>query len=206
MTPKPCRNGWRKLVRFNPSRIPIRDHTNMTFGYEIKTSIRARRLRIAIYPDGRVVVTKPVRISVANATAFIKSKSAWIAKKISLQKNWKKLPPHELSKNQVLDFVRSRIEIYNQHYNFTISKVSIKDHKSLWGSCSRRKNLNFNQRIASLAVEQADYIIVHELCHLKEFNHSRKFWDLVSQTIPDYKKIRKELKSYSFYWGIWSFA
>ncbi|MEO8066018.1 MAG: YgjP-like metallopeptidase domain-containing protein [Candidatus Doudnabacteria bacterium] len=166
--------------------------------YEIKTSFRARHLRIVVYPGGRVVVTKPERISVARAEQFVKSKSSWIKKNIAKLQNKKAIPTHTLSKHQVLEFVRSRVDIYNRYYNFSLNKISIKDHKSLWGSCSRRRNLNFNQRIASLPLNQADYIIVHELCHLKEFNHSVVFWALVAQTIPDYKLIKKELRKYSF--------
>jgi predicted metal-dependent hydrolase len=171
----------------------------MTFEYQLKASLKAKHLRIEIYPGGKVVVTKPARISFNHAKAFVRSKTNWITKKILQQKNRKLIPQHTLSKKEVLNFVHSRIEIYNSHYHFQIGKVSIKDNKSLWGSCSRRRNLNFNQRIASLPLEQVDYIITHELCHLQEFNHSLKFWALVSQTMPDHKKIRRELKNYSFY-------
>jgi predicted metal-dependent hydrolase len=171
----------------------------MDFEYQIKNSHRSSRLRITIYPEGRVMVSKPFRISLLEAEAFVRSKSNWIQRKIELQKSRKTIPSHGLRKVEVLEFVNSRVQVYNQHYNFLVGKISIKDNKSLWGSASRRRNLNFNQRIASLSPEQADYIIIHELCHLQEFNHSPKFWTLVSQTIPDYKKIRKELRSYSFY-------
>ncbi|MEJ0021266.1 MAG: YgjP-like metallopeptidase domain-containing protein [Candidatus Doudnabacteria bacterium] len=168
--------------------------------YQIRSSARARHIRITIYPGGRVVVTKPLRVSVASAEEFIRSKSAWIAKKINFQKNRKSIPlAPAMSRSDALAFVKSRIELYNQHYRFNYGRVSIKDHKSLWGSCSVRKNLNFNHRITQLPLNQADYIIVHELCHLKEMNHSENFWALVRQTVPDYRAIRKELKNYSFY-------
>lgn len=74
------------------------------------------------------------------------------------------------------------------------NRVAIRDTKSRWGSCSKKGNLNFNYRIAFLPPRLADYIVVHELCHLQEFNHSQKFWDLVSLAVPDYKILRKELK------------
>jgi predicted metal-dependent hydrolase len=90
--------------------------------------------------------------------------------------------------------VLSRLEYFNQFYNFKYNSVRIKNQKTRWGSCSKKGNLNFSYKLALLSPWQADYIIVHELCHLGEFNHSQKFWALVAQTIPDYKKIRQELK------------
>ena len=76
-----------------------------------------------------------------------------------------------------------------------INRVSIKNTKSRWGSCSKKGNLNFNYKIALLPPALADYLVVHELCHLKEFNHSEKFWKLVLDIMPDYKKLKRELKS-----------
>ena len=168
--------------------------------YQLRSSGKARHVRIAIFPDGRVVVTKPIRVSVTRVAEFVAAKSAWIEKKIDFLKNRKSIPlAPALSKSDALAIVKNRIEFYNRHYKFDYGKVSIKNHKSLWGSCSARMTLNFNLRITQLSQNQADYIIVHELCHLQEMNHSEKFWALVSQTVPDYKRIRQELKQYSFY-------
>lgn len=90
--------------------------------------------------------------------------------------------------------VKERIKFFNHHYKFTVNRISIRNQRSRWGSCSKKGNLNFNYRLVLLPPEVADYIIVHELCHLGEFNHSKKFWELVAKTIPDYKQIRKELR------------
>ena len=81
----------------------------------------------------------------------------------------------------------------NEHF-FKYNRVAIRDQSSRWGSCSSKANLNFNYRLVLLSERQSDYIVVHELCHLKEMNHSSKFWDLVEQGIPDYKNIRAEIK------------
>jgi len=90
--------------------------------------------------------------------------------------------------------VFERIKYFNQNYRFKIRRISIRNQRSRWGSCSKKGNLNFNYRIVLLPPVVSDYIIVHELCHLGEFNHSKRFWGLVAKTIPDYQQIRKELR------------
>ena len=84
---------------------------------------------------------------------------------------------------------------FNQFYNFPIKRVSIKNLTSRWGSCSSKGNLNFNYKIIALPRYLQEYLVVHEMCHLKEFNHSEKFWRLVAHTVPDYKKYRKEIRN-----------
>jgi|SRR3989344_6908041 len=96
----------------------------------------------------------------------------------------------ELARN----LVKERISHFSRFYNFKVNKIFIKNHKRRWGSCSSRKNLNFNYKILFLAPALCDYLIVHELCHLQEMNHSKKFWELVGQTIKDYKTLNKKLK------------
>ena len=97
-------------------------------------------------------------------------------------------------KEQALALAQKRIEHFNKVYGFKVNKVNIKNQKTRWGSCSKKGNLNFNYKIVLIGERQADYIIVHELCHLKEFNHKQKFWNLVVKTMPDYLAIRRELK------------
>lgn len=101
-------------------------------------------------------------------------------------------------KERALALAKERLEFFNRTYGFKFNQVNIKNQKTRWGSCSKKGNLNFNYRIALLPEPSADYVIVHELCHLGELNHSRKFWALVAQTIPDYPRIRKALKNRGF--------
>ena len=90
--------------------------------------------------------------------------------------------------------IRDRLEHFNEHYGFRYNRVTMRDQKSRWGSCSRLRNLNFNWRLIMAPIEVIDYVVVHELCHLKEMNHSSRFWALVSQVMPEHKKYRKWLK------------
>ena len=102
------------------------------------------------------------------------------------------------NKARAEELVRERIEFFNTDakygYGFAVGKITARNQRSRWGSCSKKGNLNFNYRIAQLPAHLADYVIVHELCHLGEFNHSRAFWNLVARAVPDYAKCRTELR------------
>ncbi len=98
-------------------------------------------------------------------------------------------------KQQARIIVEDRLSYFNQFYGYKWNRITIRNQKTRWGSCSKKGNLNFNYKIALLPPQMADYIIVHELCHLGEFNHSANFWNLVTKTVPNYKIIRKALKN-----------
>lgn len=96
-------------------------------------------------------------------------------------------------KEKAREMIKERLEYYNAFYNFKYKRVAIKNHKSRWGSCSKKGNLNFNYRLVHLPERLSDYVVVHELCHLGELNHSRRFWALVEKVMPDWRVRRKEL-------------
>ena len=91
------------------------------------------------------------------------------------------------NKEQARALILQRLEYFNSFYNFKYNLVSVRDQKTRWGSCSSKGNLNFNYKILFLEPDLADYIIVHELCHLKEMNHGVNFWQQVELQCPDYK-------------------
>lgn len=90
--------------------------------------------------------------------------------------------------------VVERLAHFNQFYGYAWGSIAIRDQRGRWGSCSSKGNLNFNYRLALLPAHLSDYVIVHELCHLGEFNHSQNFWDLVARAMPNYLDLRAELK------------
>lgn len=176
--------------------------------YEIVESIRAKHLRLSVQPDGRVVVTKPKRVSLREIETWVRTKEDWIEKAVAhfARRNRGVIPetlprPRRGSKAykeavaSARILVTTRLAHFNQLYDFTYGTISIRNQKTRWGSCSSENNLSFNYRIVFLPPALADYIIVHELCHTKEHNHSKRFWNLVAQAIPEHPKLRKEIRT-----------
>ncbi len=169
--------------------------------YTLRVSKRARRMRLAIYCDGNFVVTIPRGLGENLVEKFIVEKSQWVIDKLEYFKSFpagiffrRSKQDYLKLKKEALEFVEKRVTYFNQMYGFRFNKICIRNQKTRWGSCSKKGNLNFNYKIASLPQKIADYIVVHELCHLKEFNHSQKFWNLVARAVPDYLEIRNEIR------------
>lgn len=89
-----------------------------------------------------------------------------------------------------------RTEFFAKKYGFRFKSITIKTLKSRWGSCSREGNLNFNWRLIMAPTDVLDYVVVHEVCHLKQLNHSSKFWDLVEIECPNHKQAKKWLRDH----------
>jgi predicted metal-dependent hydrolase len=171
------------------------------FIYTFKTNSQARNLSIRITREGEVVVTKPKQVSLLYAESFITKKISWIISKIEHMKSLPPVPPkitrkeYLILKEKAQAIAEKRVKHFNEMYNFSYKRITIRNQKTRWGSCSSKGNLNFNYKIALLSEELVDYIVVHELCHLGQMNHSKKFWDLVSKTIPTYKDHHITLRS-----------
>jgi hypothetical protein len=103
--------------------------------------------------------------------------------------------PGEINRKQAGELIRARVKYLAAALGLEYGKIFIKDQRTLWASCSGRKNLNFNWRLAAAPPEILDYVVIHELCHLREMNHSKRFWGLVREVCPDYKARKKWLKN-----------
>ena len=176
---------------------------NRVINYSVRRSKRAKRMRLAVYCDGNFIVTVPQTFPTNSIDRYVIAKSQWVISKLDFFEGLNKKQKltfgndgYELYKDRALDLVTERLAILNQkHYRFKFNKMTIKNQKTRWGSCSKKRNLNFNYKILFLPPKIRDYIMIHELCHLNEFNHSARFWNLVGKTIPNYKEIVNGLKS-----------
>ncbi|MFA6608682.1 MAG: SprT family zinc-dependent metalloprotease [Candidatus Paceibacterota bacterium] len=174
---------------------------NQIIDYNLKVSSRTKSIRLTVSYDGSINITIPSRVEDKVAEAFIIKKYEWIIDKIAhFKKNPKTVIVRHTTK-EIKEYKEKantlacmRLEHFNQFYNLSWKNISIKNTKSRWGSCSKKGNLNFNYKIALLPPHLADYIVVHELCHLGELNHSQNFWNLVSKTLPHHKELRRQLK------------
>jgi predicted metal-dependent hydrolase len=101
---------------------------------------------------------------------------------------------YQKHKQQARILIHSRLEYFAPLCEVNYKRVAIRNQRRRWGSCSSSGNLNFNYRLLFLPLELADYVIVHELCHLKEMNHSSAFWKEVAKVLPDYERLERELK------------
>ncbi len=171
--------------------------------YTLRNSGRGRRVVISVRSGGEVVVSKSPRVTLASVERLMRERWAWLTEKVREQRlKPAKLLGHysvkdfKVNKEKARELTLARLTYFNQFYNFKFNRVFIRNQKSRWGSCSSRRNLSFNYKIIFLPPPLADYLIVHELCHLGQMNHSPNFWHLVALQIPDYKKLRRELKLY----------
>ncbi len=146
------------------------------------------------------MVTYPWWISRKMAERFVLSQNEWIKRNFSKLRsrkgllNWGGKKEYRRYKKQACRLVEEKLDYFNTFYGFEYKRFSIRNQRTLWGSCSSKKNLNFNFRIVFLPGRLQDYLVVHELCHLKQMNHSPEFWELVSRQVGDYKNIKKQLK------------
>lgn len=150
-------------------------------------------------------MTLPRLMSEFFAEKFIKENARWILNQIEKFKKMGPIFKLKGNRNEYLEckdrarkIAEEKVKKFSKFYNANVRRIAIRNQSSRWGSCSKNGNLNFHYKIAILPDYLADYLVIHELCHLKEMNHSKKFWELVSQTVPNYKVLRKQLHSNKF--------
>lgn len=97
-------------------------------------------------------------------------------------------------KEKTRELVLERLSYWNEFYGYTYNRVAVRNQRRCWGSCSAKGNLNFSYKLLFLPPCLSDYVILHELCHLKELNHSARFWALMEKVMPDYRERVRELK------------
>jgi predicted metal-dependent hydrolase len=163
---------------------------------------RARRYLIRVTDDGTVRVTIPRRGSQREAAAFAAREQAWIDKQLRARRT-KNGALDSNDERQKVDrelIVRARrelplrlLELASAH-GLTVSRISIRNQRWRWGSCSRSGHICLNWRLVTMPDDVRDYVLIHELMHLKRMDHSPKFWKLVAAACPQYQDARRWLR------------
>ena len=143
--------------------------------------------------DGNIMVKAPKRFSKEEIEKLVAKKQNWIEKNLqkSLQKKENK-PQYE--QDEFVQIVTQNVKELIKMTDLRPNKVRIREIKYAWGTCSSGKNITINQKLICHTNQAIRYVILHELCHLKYMNHSKKFWELVEMYMPNYKEARRELK------------
>ena len=168
--------------------------------YRIIRSKR-RTMALEITAAGEILVRCPQRCTKAQIEAFVQSRADWLRKHLQKRAAQPKLPPLTTEEvralaQQALEVIPGRVAHYAPLVGVTYGRITIRNQRSRWGSCSSQGNLNFNCLLMLVPPEVLDYVVVHELCHRKEMNHSPKFWAEVARVLPDYHTPKKWLKDH----------
>lgn len=169
--------------------------------------IRSKRKTVAleIRPDLTVLVRAPYWMADWQIRKFVDEKSDWLYAHLREMEQKQKeeasrpkaapLNPGELQAlaDEALRVIPERVQFYAPIVGVTYGRITIRNQHTRWGSCSAKGNLNFNCLLMKAPPEVLDYVVVHELCHRLEMNHSPRFWAQVERVLPDYKTAKKWL-------------
>lgn len=181
---------------------------NKEIKYQLIRSNR-KTLSISLDENGDIIAKAPLRMQEYQIAKFIESKKNWIIKKQAQMKI--RRTNHAAEKALDIHMIAPKGLTYGEWASRIITRrvaelatlmqvrygnIHIRQQKTRWGSCSSKGNLNFNWRLVLMPEEVMDYVIIHELCHLRYMNHSKEFWQYVGSVMPDYAKWKQWLKEY----------
>ena len=164
--------------------------------------IRSRRKTIAIQIDreGQVIVRTPYGITKRQVEEFLDEKKDWILQtrqRVEKRKT-EQIPISEEVRREGIERAKrifpERTAYFAKRMGVDYGRITIREQKTRWGSCNSKGNLNFNWKLVLLDPELLDYVVVHELAHRREMNHSAAFWKVVEVELPDYRERRARLK------------
>ena len=169
----------------------------------IRPSTRARRMRLQAEPGTGIVAVVPMGASFEAVERFVHRHAewaekmvGWLARQADVTRLSRRRAEYLARAPEAMRLVRGFLAQLNAHYGFRIGRVSVRNQTTRWGSCGRNGDVSFNWKLVLIPPELAEYVVAHELCHIGSFDHSKKFWALVAQTIPDWKTRRAAMRKY----------
>ena len=172
------------------------------------TVIRSNRRTIGleVKPDGQVIVRVPIRLPDSEICKFVHKHEEWIQKhqEIARQRLEERPPVEKLTMQEIQELadqavkvIPQRVAYYAPKIGVDYGRITIRNQKTRWGSCSSEGNLNFNCRLLFVPDRIVDYVVIHELAHRRFMNHSKAFWKEVEKYMPDYKEQKKLLSRFA---------
>lgn len=164
--------------------------------------IRTKRRTMALHvsEDGTITVRAPYRTNALTADAFVEGHREWILSRIAEYDRIRSLRPdytdqeRKEGRERAKRLLKERCRFFAERMGVSYGTITVREQKTRWGSCSAKGNLNFNWKLVLMPEEILDYLVVHELAHRVEMNHSPAFWRVVERELPDYRERRAWLK------------
>lgn len=164
----------------------------------IRKNPRARRITLRVNRRREVTLTLPWLVRYATGIVFLESRRDWVLETLRKVPEPVAQDPAEIQRCRVRAKAElpARLAQLAREHGFTYNKVFIKNNVSNWGSCSVRGNINLNLRLVTLPAELQDYVMLHELSHLREMNHGPRFHALLEEVCPGHRNLEKQLRTY----------
>ena len=157
-----------------------------------------KTLAVQIRADGTVIARAPLRMPKDRILCFLSEKASWIRMQQGRMQEREKMrqqarihldaAQEKELRERAKSVLAQRTAYFARQVGVTYGRITVRDQKTRWGSCSQTGNLNFNFRLILAPSEVLDYVVVHELCHRRQMNHSAQFWQEVAQVLPDYRE------------------
>ena len=157
-----------------------------------------KTLAVQIRTDGTVIARAPLRMPKDRILCFLSEKASWIRMQQGKMQEREKMrqqarihldaAQEKELRERAKSVLAQRTAYFARQVGVTYGRITVRDQKTRWGSCSQTGNLYFNFRLILAPLEVLDYVVVHELCHRRQMNHSTQFWQEVAQVLPDYRK------------------
>ena len=157
-----------------------------------------KTLAVQIRADGTVIARAPLRMPKERILGFLSEKASWICTQQGRMQEREKMrqqarihldaAQEKELRERAKAVLAQRTAYFARQIGVTYGRITVRDQKTRWGSCSQTGNLNFNFRLILAPLEVLDYVVVHELCHRRQMNHSAQFWQEVAQVLPDYRE------------------
>ncbi len=186
-------------------RLPGKEQMDSVNYKVVRSRKRRKSLSLQIKPDGGIVVRAPYFATTEEIRRFVDANRTWIDRNVAkMKKREEELaqnPYGRITEDEIRRLselaartIPPRAALFAAEMGVTYGRITIRNQKTRWGSCSAKGNLNFNCLLMLTPPDVQDYVIVHELCHRKQMNHSRLFWNEVEKVLPDYKERDRWLK------------